>query len=359
MKCATLIVPLFLVCSVLSLGWNQQERPANANQRNASNTAEEPKAASSTSDIQTPAKNNTQTTGGHLEQPTWWNADRGTWALVLVGILGTFAAVWTLRILRGQLQEMHDAGRLMDRQATAMEGQLTAMQGQLTAMESSSKQTDALIQRATEQAEAIRQQAVLMEGQLKEMQGARTQTERQIEVMRDQVRTMEGQLALQEAAMKQWLVLQNWRNERHVNPEGESVLSITFDIVNATNWPLTLIATAFQIHTRNRQRDITTNHFITLAPKEAHSVVISRLSLDDKDYLEGGRGATYMLYGFANYLDCFEKEQEMTFSGLAWCHKSGTNFRPQWAPNHPYRKEQRTDQETKSGEEGKPAEKTN
>lgn len=136
---------------------------------------------------------------------------------------------------------------------------------------------------------------------------------------------------LQEIAMTQWVVLENWKNYRRITPEGASLLDINFGIVNPTNWPLSLVTTVFQI----RQEEIMSNHFIQLTPKESYTVGISHIPLDDKLYLEGGRGATYVLFGWIRYLDCFGKCRDWKFSGLVWCHKSGTTFTAKYFPNGP------------------------
>jgi hypothetical protein len=164
-----------------------------------------------------------------------------------------------------------------------------------------------------------------------------------LRVIKIQTEATKKSVTLQEAAMKQWLVLQNWSNERRVTPEGVSLLDVGFDIANPTNWPLTLIATVLTVRSQGAERVAMTNHFIPLAPRETHNVAISNIPLDDTQYLEGGRGVVCVLYGYLNYFDCFEKHQEWTFSGSIHCTKKGTTFRKEWFSDHPYRKDQKAE----------------
>jgi hypothetical protein len=72
------------------------------------------------------------------ERPPWWDVAWATWALVFVGLGGTIAAIWTLLTIR--------------RQTTAIERQVHEMQ-------STSIQTDRLIEEATKQSIAAKKSA--------------------------------------------------------------------------------------------------------------------------------------------------------------------------------------------------------
>lgn len=72
------------------------------------------------------------------EKPPWWDAAWATWALVIVGLGGTIAAIWTLLTIR--------------RQTTAIERQVREMQ-------STSIQTDRLIEEAAKQSIAAKKSA--------------------------------------------------------------------------------------------------------------------------------------------------------------------------------------------------------
>jgi hypothetical protein len=73
-----------------------------------------------------------------MEIPPWWDVAWPTWALVIVGLGGTAAAIWTLITIR--------------RQTTAIERQVHDMQN-------TSLQTDRLIEEATKQSIAAKKSA--------------------------------------------------------------------------------------------------------------------------------------------------------------------------------------------------------
>jgi hypothetical protein len=72
------------------------------------------------------------------EKPPWWDVAWATWALAVVGLGGTIAAIWTLLTIR--------------RQTTAIERQVHEMQN-------TSIQTDRLIEEATKQSIAAKKSA--------------------------------------------------------------------------------------------------------------------------------------------------------------------------------------------------------
>jgi hypothetical protein len=72
------------------------------------------------------------------EKPPWWDVAWATWALAVVGLCGTIAAIWTLLTIR--------------RQTTAIERQVHEMQN-------TSIQTDRLIEEATKQSIAAKKSA--------------------------------------------------------------------------------------------------------------------------------------------------------------------------------------------------------
>src|SRR3954470_5097827 len=90
---------------------SQQKNPSNTYQQKSSSNQQPTPAVSNSA---APTLNNQQAAGSHPEEPTWWNADRGTWALVFVGIAGTVAALLTLRAINQQVAEMRSTGNQTD-----------------------------------------------------------------------------------------------------------------------------------------------------------------------------------------------------------------------------------------------------
>src|SRR5947199_4452187 len=99
MKIACLAVLLLTILfGSLSANGKQKQNPTGNNQADTSKANPQPPATVAIINNQSPTQDDKQTTEHHLQEPTWWNADRGTWALVIVGIGGTLAAVWTLLV---------------------------------------------------------------------------------------------------------------------------------------------------------------------------------------------------------------------------------------------------------------------
>lgn len=130
--------------------------------------------------------------------------------------------------------------------------------------------------------------AIVIGWQAIEMRRATAVMERNTEETRKSAEAARKSVDLQEVGMQQWVDLKNWQNVRSANPDGNSTVAIYFDIINPTNWPLTLVATAFRIG----DVEVENTHLIQLPPKEPYTVHISNIPLDDKKYLEGGEGKT-------------------------------------------------------------------
>jgi hypothetical protein len=153
--------------------------------------------------------------------------------------------------------------------------------------------------------------------------------------IKKQTKATQQNVLLQETAMKQWLVFQNWTHERRQANDGSRFIHIRFEIVNPTNWPLTLGATMLQI----RRRETMVNHFVELCPNVPYSMGISNIDVDDEQYLSSG--TAYVLFGAITYLDCFDKLNNQIFSGMVHCTKDmQTSFRMEYFPDHPYQQKQ-------------------
>lgn len=154
---------------------------------------------------------------------------------------------------------------------------------------------------------------------------------RTLEVVRRQTDATQKSVTLQEAAMKQWVVLQNWTYSKREDADGSKLLSINFDIVNPTDWRMTLLTTKLRI----KQRESMSRHSVVLAPNTPYRMIIPNLTVTDEK--EPERGFVFVLFGAVDYLDCFEKQQSQIFGGLVRCAADGqTTFRMEWYPNNPY-----------------------
>jgi len=127
------------------------------------------------------------------------------------------------------------------------------------------------------QADLIKRQADIYDKQREIMDG-------QLGTMRGQLAEMNRQVVLQQTGMSQWVTFQGWRHKVKKNTGGDGVLEFNFDIVNPTNWPMNLVSTILRI----RGRELMTNHFVPLLPKEPYTVGMSQIVMGQGGgYFEG------------------------------------------------------------------------
>jgi hypothetical protein len=142
------------------------------------------------------------------------------------------------------------------------------------------------------------------------------ETAKATEAMRDGI-------ALQEAAFQQWVEITNWTASK----SGDHVFDVGFDLVNSSNWPLTVVTTHITIGTTGSLRD----HNIMLTPKQPYTVGgLSMPFVDEwyrKSYLGAG-GAMQPVRGAVTYTNCLHRTVRQEFSGLIICSPTGVRFQP-------------------------------
>lgn len=99
-----LVLALFLSPS----NWSQQQNPSDNDARETQNASEPTTAQSST---ETNKQENRASANTPDEIPWWKDAGKATWVLVVVGVLGTIAAICTLRTIEKQTDVLINSER--------------------------------------------------------------------------------------------------------------------------------------------------------------------------------------------------------------------------------------------------------
>ncbi|HME32028.1 MAG TPA: hypothetical protein VKG65_04685 [Terriglobales bacterium] len=147
--------------------------------------------------------------------------------LVIVGGLQVWLLFRTLIFVRRQAHEMKRQRAFMRLQWKSMQEQAKLMEGQLSAMTSAGEQTKELVESADIQAEQLFNMA--------------KSANKQVEALLDSAEAMQKSIALQQAALEQWVDILNWRTSFIPPNQGiPAQLRIQVDVVNPTNFPLTL-----------------------------------------------------------------------------------------------------------------------
>lgn len=232
---------------------------------------------------------------------TWF-----TGVLAAVGVLQLVVMFLTWLVYRRQAREMRRQRHEMRQQRHVMFRQWNAMREQAGLME---QQTGILVEynKATrEAADAAAKSAAATEQSVK----------------------------AQQTAMSQWVTFQGWKHKVRKNTGGDWVFELNFDIVNPTDWKMNLISTILRV----RDRELMTNHFVPLLPKEPYTLGMSAIVMGKGGggYFEGGMTG-FILFGAIVYVDCFGVPQNQVFSGYVSCIEGGeTNFRMEYFPDNPY-----------------------
>lgn len=227
---------------------------------------------------------------GESSQATWVERTVrplvDNWPVVVV-------AIWGILVARSTLKSI-------DRQAGLMEGQLKEMQ----------------------------KQAEVMDGQLKEMRGTGAQIGQQIEIM-------QGQLSLQEITMRQWVIIRDWSHDPYRSDEASDswAVWVRFNIVNPTNWPLTILFTKIRIGPNESHAA----HDISVAPDDPYSIEMRDIPIDYHGTYLKYTQTKFTVFMSIIYRDCFQKIREEIFSGVLTCTKQRKDFfRMESLPHNPF-----------------------
>jgi hypothetical protein len=158
-----------------------------------------------------------------------------------------------------------------------------------------------------------------------------------LRVIGEQTTASKKSVLLQETAMQQWVNIKNWTKNYRSAPDGSAGLGISFELVNPTNWPLTIVNTKLRIN----PIESWAVHNILLAPNSPYAVRVNEISLSkeqENDYLNAR--IVLVVFGMVTFRDCFERVREQEFSGLLQCGKTATTFTLEWLPNNPFRAKQ-------------------
>ncbi len=170
--------------------------------------------------------------------------------------------------------------------------------------------------------DAMSKQSNLMERQLTEI-GKQTNA---IKATAEETRRSVG---VQRAAYSQYVIGENWRcNSSHVIPDGTGVVLIEFDIINPTNFPLTLqqiIVKRIDPGSHEPLRLLPSRY---LLPKEPYS--IKQISFIPRNVMQpymDGTGQIFIALGVAvMFVDVLGERRPMSFGRYCWLAKGGNTF---------------------------------
>ena len=137
-------------------------------------------------------------------------------------------------------------------------------------------------------------------------------------------RAMRESTDMQAIGFVQWVDLKNWRSD-YPSPtaEGGFTIGICFDIVNATNLPMTL--EIISIGVGSTRFDSNVRNFLSPDAKHAMTYPLRATQKMVDDYLD--RTLLVPIRGEIAFTDVRNQWRTQPFGGLVLCSKDGTEFR--------------------------------
>jgi len=137
---------------------------------------------------------------------------------------------------------------------------------------------------------------------------------------------------LQKTLKRQWLDLENWRIKGEGLPSDKKItLAVIFDVVNATDMPLTLkIAELFT----TGQRCFSTLEYV-LAPKGKYSLDFPIEFRGEQIALYFSNNLVINVFGFLSYIDAFGERKKQRMGQVCLGGPDGFTFSPfvNWLPS--------------------------
>jgi hypothetical protein len=218
--------------------------------------------------------------------------------LVVVGWLQVWLLLRTLVFVRRQAHEMKRQRGFMRLQWKSMREQAALMESQLSEMKSSGAQTAQLITHADNQVKALLASAT----------------------------AMQKSIGFQEAALEQWIDILDWKTDYRPQSEEVKLLRIRFNVVNPTNFPLTLKNARFQIVKGNSLTTVDFGQEMFVSPRVPRPVdVYIRLSdAEAKMYLEST--LMFQVHGSFPHVGALKKLVLQSIDGIIQCGKGWVRF---------------------------------
>jgi hypothetical protein len=166
--------------------------------------------------------------------------------------------------------------------------------------------------------------------------------ERQMLATETATKAAETTASAQQTAMQQWVDFQNWSTKEDIpDPKGRFAIEIGFEIVNPTKLPLTMLSTKVRLAQRHETWTI---HNILLSPNLPCAFKLSNVVLKEQEataYQSGGT-LNFIVYGIADFRDCFKEKREQEFTGFLSFSKDKAQFTLEWFPDNPLKAKEET-----------------
>jgi hypothetical protein len=130
------------------------------------------------------------------------------------------------------------------------------------------------------------------------------------------------QVDLQERTMQQWVDYRNWRSEYRASDNGRQLLLVGFDVVNPTNFPVTIPSGQFSFRFNENTRDMAPSPNWRLLPNRQYPVdVWFTVTTDEAESFVRGNGIAIRVSGSLDHIGSLGKTEREPLRGTIHCHQ--------------------------------------
>jgi hypothetical protein len=131
---------------------------------------------------------------------------------------------------------------------------------------------------------------------------------------------------LQEAPLEQWLLFENWVTGTVDHTDGTTDLCVSFDILNPTNYPLTLRRVSVEI----RRQPVLIGDRYVLAPGQPRTYQIPIKLTAEEAQKRRDEALVLVVMGYVIFEGILKREVEWPLTGILKCtERLGASFQPE------------------------------